>query len=686
MSFQSSPIFHISLSLLLKSAVLFCALSCSYIPKQEEWAYQRLSAGASKPKPKSSLTRKIRDIPFFPVHGKSFRLSELKKALGFVIVMRSVDCPLSETESQALVLMEKVWAQRGVVFLYNYVDFALETKQRAEEEMKNLGLKGAYIWDRRRDLASALMAQTAGDVFVLTPSRQVIYRGPLVARRRRPETQNSLADLTKTVSLTAKNSKGVSCHEARLPHSDCIRRAGLFFPWEGILEAWLSGRSLVPLEWAVVSCPLSRPVFKTDVFYEDAGRVVFQKCTVCHNPQGRGPMDFISYEDVARRGAMFEYVIENGLMPLWHLAPDTGPWRNPLHLTVREKALLLEWAGGGFRRKSAKKDIIQRLWQESQTKPPEDEGGFDYVLRLPEPVNVPSGFQPKMFSDYKTFIISGFKEDRWIKNIKIKPAPKIVHHLTFFVLDPSLSKKELVAIADDHSKIIKKTKAHFFNNIAFPDLHSKGGIFRTGVLFPKGAHFIIKIHYENPGPATIDESTHIKIAFHKKKPERKIVFYSLHNRAVDIPPYDSKYEMLSRFELRHSMSLMAFAPHMHYRGKSADLFVVSPKGKRQKLFSIDPFDVSFRRLYEWRRPVPIEKGSVLECVTRFDNSVKNRQNPDPSKRVQFGPGDDDEMSECYLLFFPPLWIHRSRPALSLFLFRSGSRNQEDISVESEKLP
>ena len=644
--------------------LLLCAASCSYFSKREG---KPLAKGLSK---KSSLTRTIRDVPFFPINRSRFRLSELSDKKAFVIVMRSLDCPLSPSEKRALAALESRWEPQGVKFIYNYVDLSWRAKQdqggsvlkkqaiikRIEEDIKKLEVKGAYVWDRRLDIAQALMAKAASAVFVLTPARQVIYRGPLT--QSQPEGPNRLMGLKKNSLLVEKNLNGKRLKSLVVSKEGGLAQGApklpeMFFPWEGVLNSLLSGQSLAPLGLPVSSCPL--PAIE-EALYEQAGPVIFKKCTTCHNPKGRGYMDFISYEDVARRGAMFEYVIKKGLMPLWHLAPDTGPWQNDLSLTAYEKALLLKWAEGGFRRKDKKKDILRELWRKSQKKPPEEEGDFDYIVRMPEPVKVPAGFRSKMFEDYKIFIIpSRLKEDKWVKDLKIRLFPKILHHIDFFILDPSLGKKELDRISNDHRAVFKNSLAYFVNHFGFPQSNKQDGAAESvGVLLPKRSHFIMSIHYENPGPAVTDDQTHVKIAFHKKKPDRKIVFYNLNNQTIDIPPYQSLYKAVQIWKLKHDVSLVAFAPHMHYRGKAVDLFVVSPSGERRKLFQMDPFDVNFTKPYEWRQPIPLEKGSVLECVTWFDNSLQNRKNPDPSKRVRYGAGIDSEMSQCYFQFSIPI--------------------------------
>jgi hypothetical protein len=70
--------------------------------------------------------------------------------------------------------------------------------------------------------------------------------------------------------------------------------------------------------------------------------------------------------------------------------------------------------------------------------------------------------------------------------------------------------------------------------------------------------------------------------------------------------------------------------------------------------------------YQFAEPIALPKGSKLQLVTHFDNSTANRFNPDPTKKVVWGPQNWDEMSNCFI----GVLFDRSTPAEKVFL-RSG---------------
>ena len=52
--------------------------------------------------------------------------------------------------------------------------------------------------------------------------------------------------------------------------------------------------------------------------------------------------------------------------------------------------------------------------------------------------------------------------------------------------------------------------------------------------------------------------------------------------------------------------------------------------------------------YQYAEPIVMPKGTKLQLISHFDNSVGNRCNPDPTKKVVWGPQNWDEMSNCFI--------------------------------------
>ena len=87
---------------------------------------------------------------------------------------------------------------------------------------------------------------------------------------------------------------------------------------------------------------------------------------------------------------------------------------------------------------------------------------------------------------------------------------------------------------------------------------------------------------------------------------------------------------------------------MHFRGKDFDYRLVYPDGTSKLLLSVPRWDFGWQMTYFLKEPVAAPKGSRLDCVAHFDNSAKNKFNPDPTKLVSWGPQTWDEMMIGYL--------------------------------------
>lgn len=180
---------------------------------------------------KTVLNKILRDLPFFPVNGERFRLSELKDKKAIVIVMRERDCPISEKYSPRLLKLEEKYSKQGVQFIYNYVG-QLKPLENGKKDLKTHGFKSPYVIDSNQKIISALGAKTTGDVFILNTDRRIIYRGPL-------DDQFHLL------------------RSALKPRNHYV---------SDILDALLAGTTVEPKELPAPGCVISRPVLKKKSF------------------------------------------------------------------------------------------------------------------------------------------------------------------------------------------------------------------------------------------------------------------------------------------------------------------------------------------------------------------------------------------------------------------------------------
>jgi len=119
------------------------------------------------------------------------------------------------------------------------------------------------------------------------------------------------------------------------------------------------------------------------------------------------------------------------------------------------------------------------------------------------------------------------------------------------------------------------------------------------------------------------------------------------NLRFAIEPGHANYRVAASREITEDTFLVNMMPHMHVRGKSARYVVKYPDGSEVVALSVPRYDFNWQLRYELEEPIFMPKGSILEAEFHYDNSAKNRFNPDPTQTVQWGDQTWEEMMLGY---------------------------------------
>ena len=96
-------------------------------------------------------------------------------------------------------------------------------------------------------------------------------------------------------------------------------------------------------------------------------------------------------------------------------------------------------------------------------------------------------------------------------------------------------------------------------------------------------------------------------------------------------------------EFTEDSHITALVPHTHVRGKGWEYKLVFPDGHTMNALSVPNYDFNWQTLYVYTNPIAVPKGTRLETVAHYDNSVNNKSNPDPTKEVHWGDQTWEEM-------------------------------------------
>src|SRR5262249_46614743 len=166
---------------------------------------------------------------------------------------------------------------------------------------------------------------------------------------------------------------------------------------------------------------------------------------------------------------------------------------------------------------------------------------------------------------------------------------------------------------------------------------------------PAGYSIILQIHYSRSGSVEKDRSS-VGLVFAKEPPDKIVHTQTVANYHFQIPPGAENHEVTSCFTFKQDAHITALMPHMHLRGKDMTITAFYPDGRSEVLLLVPQYSFSWQTNYYLKNSVAVPKGTRIECIAHFDNSTKNKYNPDATKAVRFGDPTYDEMMIGFVEF------------------------------------
>jgi mono/diheme cytochrome c family protein len=351
-------------------------------------------------------------------------------------------------------------------------------------------------------------------------------------------------------------------------------------------------------------------------FTKNVAPILYKSCAECHRPTGVAPMSLVNYKEVRPWAKSLKERVVDRSMPPWFADPKHGEFANNPSLSQDEIDTIVSWVDAGAP-KGDDKDLppapkFTEGWEI---------GKPDLVLSMKEEQAVPAdGVIPYLYFRIPT----NFTEDRWVQAVEIKPGDqRVVHHVIAMVEDPQRNRiGGLGGITPNKRAVI-----------------SPPGSAR---LVRAGAVILLQMHYTTMGEATKDR-TSIGLIFAKERPKIILQGGNAMNTRFVIPAGTPDHEVRASKTFNEDTYLYSMMPHMHMRGKDFTYTAVYPDGRSEIVLSVPKYNFDWQLDYELKKPLFLPKGSRLDCVAHFDNSTRNKFNPDPTKDVRWGDQTWEEM-------------------------------------------
>ena len=540
------------------------------------------SQGASGP-------QHVDDFQLSDQHYIGRHLYKMDDDKAVVLISYAAGDPAFRADAAAYKALKAAYADKGVDFLV--VDSRLgDTREKLAADAPAADLGVPVLFDYEQLVGESLGLTHAAEVLVLNPKGwTVAYRGPVGSASTRKALDALIAG--QPVNLGAQAARGEA------------------IAYPGKVQAG-----------------------STQISYaKDVAPIVQEKCVVCHQPGGLGPMQLTSYEQIKGFAPMIREVLQTHRMPPFQPDVTVGHWAPNEGLSSDQLKTLVHWIEEGSPRGPGDDPLAKQSFHA----PPWKLGTPDVVLALP-PVNVPAtGVLPYQ----NPVVASGLTEGRWMRASEfLVTDKKVLHHVTTTLSSPGengvMVRQEMAAGGvggQGPGRVV---------NLVPKDM---------GVWVPAGADIHMQTHYTPYGKPTT-EATKLGLYFYPKGEEPKYPMrtYGVYGTGIVIPAGEEFHPEVAYADIPKDMLVYGLTAHAHVRGGSTSVSILYPNGHEEVVLAVPRYDFNWQCEFYLEKPIMVPAGSRIINRWTYDNSTRNHGNPDPKKDIAFGEQTTDEMLTFFI--------------------------------------
>lgn len=422
---------------------------------------------------------------------------------------------------------------------------------------------------------------------------------------------------------------------------------------------------------------------KAVTFSRDVAPIFFKNCAECHRPGEAAPMSLLSYKDARPWARSIKEKVVTKQMPPWHADSHFQQFANDRRLSQAQVDTIAAWVDQGAKEGDPKDLPAAPKFTEGWTI-----GKPDIVLQMLDEFTLDASGP----DEYQYFeIATNFKEDVYVQMAEARPGNrKIVHHIIAFVQPPpakdgkggkyaNITKADIEKFREEQEKRSIFRRDGFLmrmksgmpvyddgcalpnggngetldlkaeqNNIDFLTGFAPGmnaGIMELGTVkkIPAGSKILLQLHYSKVSGKTEKDRSMIGLVLAKTPADKHLYTRPIANTYFQIPAGAENHRVTSCWTTKEDIHLSTLMPHMHLRGKAMQIAAYYPDGHNEILLDVPNYSFSWQTVYYLKKPIALPSGTRIVVTAHFDNSTKNKYNPDPSQAVRFGEPTYDDM-------------------------------------------
>ncbi|HUQ89121.1 MAG TPA: hypothetical protein VM096_16300 [Vicinamibacterales bacterium] len=433
-------------------------------------------------------------------------------------------------------------------------------------------------------------------------------------------------------------------------------------------------------------------------FNKDVAPILYANCTSCHRPGEIAPMSLLTYKESRPWAKSIATKVADGTMPPWHADPQYGKFVGERRLTDAQKQTIAKWVAAGAPEGSAADLPTPPAYSDGWNITP------DVVLSMQEDYPIPA--TGEVAYQYLE-VPANFAEDRYISDWEFRPGDRrAVHHMLLYLKAPKevaeaqMKRQQQMALqrmfggAPAANAAAANTPRpvppfEFACCVQIPDGqsggrplppeqrkdlgpnyrprplgmaqgmggYSPGGSIRhfpegMGMRIPAGYSLVFQMHYTTYGKETTDRSK-IGLKFTKTAPKTILNTMALINASLSIPAGAPDYTIDNAMTFNRETVIYSLIPHTHVRGTGWHYEAIYPDGRKEVILNVPKYDFNWQHEYVFAQPLRLPAGTKLYAKAWYDNSARNKSNPDPTKTVTWGDQTWEEMMYTSITFYMP---------------------------------